>query len=102
VAKDRRLQLPQGWRRVQAQLVAEQGPQLAVGVKGLDLAAGPVERQHELAAGPPAQRLGGHQVLQLPDQLAAGPSARSASIRSSSETRRSSSSRAISACAKGS
>ena len=72
VAQDRPLQLAEGRRRLQAELVEQQLPDLAVGLEGLGLAAAAVEGEHELAAEPLAQRLLGDQALELADQLGPG------------------------------
>ena len=72
VAQDRRLQLAKGRRRLQAELLQQQLPDLAVGLEGLGLAAAAVQGEHELAAEPLAQRMLADQALQLADELAAG------------------------------
>jgi hypothetical protein len=72
VAQDRPLQLAKGRRRLEAELLQQQLPHLAVDLEGLGLAAAAVEGEHQLAAEPLAQRLGGDQALELADQLGPG------------------------------
>ncbi len=72
VAEDGPLQLAQGWGRLQAELLQQQLPDLAVGLQGVGLAAGAVQGEHQLAAEPLAQRLLGDQALELADQLGPG------------------------------
>ena len=59
------MQPVQGRVRVDAELVGQPAPELAVGGQRLGLAAAPVEREHPLPAQPLAQRMGGDQPVQL-------------------------------------
>ena len=47
MTKDRLLELLQGWARLDAELVDEQPPRLAIDLERLDLATRAVERLHE-------------------------------------------------------
>ena len=85
-----------------SQLVDECGAAGAICLQRLRLAAAAVEREHQLPSKAFAERVLAHERLELPTRSAWRPSARSASIRASSATRRSSSRRAMSLCANGS
>ena len=69
---------------------------LAHHLERVRLAAGAVEREHQLRAQPLAQRVLGDERPQLADQVGGAPAASSAASRSSIASRRSSSRRAIS------
>ena len=71
---------------------------VAVGGKRVRLAAGAVERQHQLPAQPLAQRVVRTSASSSPTSAASTPVARSASMRSLRQVRRRSSSRPISGC----
>src|SRR5437870_419486 len=55
LAQDRAIELAQRRARLDAKLVDEHAPCVVVGLKGISLTAGPVERQHQLATQPLAQ-----------------------------------------------
>jgi len=65
LAEDRQLELLELRARLDRQLLGQQRPPGTVGFQRLGLAAGPVEREHQLPAEPLAQGMLGHQVLQL-------------------------------------
>ena len=65
LAQDRRFQPPQLLARLDAEVLAERAPGLAVRIECLCLAAAAVQREHELAAEPLAVRVLGDQALQL-------------------------------------
>ena len=65
LAQDRRFQPPQLLARLDAEVLAERAPRLAIRVERLCLPAAAVEREHELAAEPLAVRVLGDQALQL-------------------------------------
>ena len=67
--EDRLLELPQVRRRLDPELVYEQAPSLTVGREGLRLAAGAVEREHELAAEALAERVVGDERLEVTDDV---------------------------------
>ena len=69
LAQDRRLQLAQRGARLEPELLDQQLAPGAVDVERLGLAAGAVEREHQQAARALAQRLGGHQLLQVGQRL---------------------------------
>ncbi len=74
------LQLPQLRRRVEPELVGEPGAQPGEGRQRVALPAGGDQRLHQYADGPLAQRLGGHQRLELGDRLR-GPAHRQQRLR---------------------
>ena len=96
VAKDAREQILQRASRLDAELVDERAPRVVVALERLRLAAGAVERKHELAAKPLAERVLLDQGSSSATSSPWRPQSRSASIRSSSVLSRSSSSRRIS------
>ena len=102
LAQDCLLDRPQARPRFEAQLFDEVAPRLPVRLQRLRLAAGPVEREHQLAAQPLAERVLGDESLELRDERRASAEPSSASIRSSSAASRSSSRRSTSTCANGS
>ena len=59
------LELPQLLARLEAELVDERRPDTAVGGQGVRLAPAPVEGDHQLGPEPLAQRMDGHQALEL-------------------------------------
>ena len=63
------LQLLQLRRRVEPLLVREREPRRAVDLERLRLPAAAIERKHQLAAQPVAERVGGDERFQLPDKL---------------------------------
>ena len=69
VGEDRLLQLPERGRGLEAELLVECLPRCAIGLERLGLAAAAVQRQHELATQPLAQRMLPHERLELADQL---------------------------------
>ncbi len=69
LAKDQGLELPYLARRIDPEIVAKQDPQPLVGGQRIGAAIRPVERQHELPPEPLAQRVLGHQCLELRDHL---------------------------------
>ena len=85
--EDRPLEIAQRRPRLDPELLDQGGPRRPVRVKRFGLPARAVEREHELAAQALGQRVLGDQALELSDELAARPSARSASIRSCSAAR---------------
>ena len=70
VLQDGPLQLLQGRARLDAELVDERAASLPVGLQGLRLPAGPVQRRHEVAPQALPERMLRDQRLQLPDELA--------------------------------
>ena len=94
--EDRPLEALEQRARLETELLEEHGPPVAVVLERLGLPPGAVERDHQLRAEPVAERVLARNGLELADDLGARPVARSASKRSSSAVRRSSSSRAIS------
>ena len=69
MAHDRRLQLAQRCAGLEPELLDEQLAPSAIDVERLGLTAGSVEREHQQAAGAFAQRLAGHQLLQICQRL---------------------------------
>ena len=67
--EDRRLELLQRLARLEAQLVGELAPGLAVRLERLGLALAAVEREHQLVPEPLPQRMRGHERLELRHQL---------------------------------
>ena len=67
--QDRVLQGTQLVTRLDAQLVGEPPPRLAVGVERVGLAPAAVESEHELAGEPLVRRMLGHHTSQLSDEL---------------------------------
>jgi hypothetical protein len=65
LSEDRLLELTQPRGGLDAELVDERSPSLVVDVKGLGLASGPVQGEHQLAAWPLAQRLALDEGLEL-------------------------------------
>ena len=94
------MQLAQPVAGLDAELLDERAPRLLVGLERLRLAAGAVEAEHQLAPQPLPQRVLVDQRLELADELGVSAAGEVGSIRSSRQARRSSSRRAISACAK--
>ena len=94
--KDRLLEALQSLARVEAELVAQRRARFLHHGERVRLATGAVQGEHQQLAQPLAQRVVADERLQLGDRLAVRPTARSASRRCSSATRRSSSSRPIS------
>ena len=84
---------------LEPELVDQEPPALAHHLQRVRLAAGAIEREHQLPAQPLAQRVLGDQRAQLADQVGRLPAASSAASRSSVASSRSSSRRAISLCA---
>ena len=66
--QDPSLQLLQLRRRVEPELVGEREPRRAVDLERLGLPAAAIERKHQLAAQPLAERVGGDERLQLADE----------------------------------
>ena len=85
-----------------AELVDKRGPRCLEGLECLGLAVAAVQAEHQLTAQALPQRMLRDERLELADESAWRPVARSASIRCSSAGSRSSSSAAMSASAKGS
>ena len=69
VAQDRRLKLPQLRTRVDADLVRELAVRVVIGVEGLRLPAGSVQREHEQTRQPLAGGMLGDQPPQVGDEL---------------------------------
>jgi hypothetical protein len=69
VAQNQALELPQLGARRQSELVAQEPARLPVGGERIGLAAGAVQREHQLSSQPLLQRRGGDQPLQLHDDL---------------------------------
>ena len=69
VAEDGALEPPQLLAGLEAELVGELAPHSAVGLQRLRLAAGTVEREHELGPQALAQRVRGDQRLELADEV---------------------------------
>ena len=65
LAEDRQLKLPELRARLNRQLLGKQRAPGAVGFQRLGLAAGPVQREHQLPAEPLAQGMLGNQLLKL-------------------------------------
>ena len=97
--EDRALERLQRRGRLDPEALDERLPGRAVDLERLGLPAGAVEREHQLAAQPLAQRMLRDEGLELATSGACRPSASSASIRSSSAASRSSSSRSTAAWA---
>jgi hypothetical protein len=70
LTEDRGLQLAQLGARLETQLVDERPASVVVGRQRVRLAAGAVERQHQLTPQPFAERLLCHERLKLGDELA--------------------------------
>ena len=99
LAEDRELELAQAWPRLDPELVDEPCPRGLEGGERLRLAARPVEREHQLAAQPLAQRVLRDERLELGDELGV-PTEREVGLDPPLErSSRSSSSRAIAGCA---
>ena len=73
MAQDHVLELPQLGARGQAELVAQQRARLPVGGERVGLAAGAVEREHELGAQALLKRGRGDQALERSDRLGGVP-----------------------------
>src|SRR4051794_21891697 len=71
--EDGPLQLSEAARRLEAELLVERAPEGLVGGERLGLAAGAVEREHELGPQPLAQRLVSAEDLELAHQVAVAP-----------------------------
>ena len=69
LTQDRLLELAKILRRLDPQLVDEHASGLPVGSEGLRLAAGAVEGEHELPPQALAQRMLGHERLELADEV---------------------------------
>jgi hypothetical protein len=69
LAQDRRVQLLQGRRRLDSELLDEHLAGLLVSLERLRLASASVQREHELAARALAQRVLANDLLELPDEL---------------------------------
>ena len=69
MAKDRLLELLQGRARLDAKLVDEQPPRLAIDLERLDLATGAVERLHEHGPQPLAEWVLPDEHLDFTDEL---------------------------------
>ena len=93
MVQDVALDLLEGSTRLEPELVAQHHAGVLVGAERLCLPPLPVERNHQLAAEPFAQRLRCDQLLELPDSPSSRPQARSASTLASSASNRSRSSR---------
>jgi hypothetical protein len=63
--EDRLLELVEGRARLDAQLVPQQTPRLAIDLQPVCLASGAVERQHQLRSRPPAKRVLADESLDL-------------------------------------
>ena len=55
--------------RLEPELLVQQPPARAVGLESVCLAAAPVQREHELASQPLAQRMSRHERLELGNEL---------------------------------
>jgi hypothetical protein len=73
VPQDRLLELLQLGGRIDAELVDERLPRLAVGLERLCLPPCAVERQHQLSTQPFSQRMLGDQGFELADELSIPP-----------------------------
>ena len=71
--KDRPLQLLERRARLDPELVDEGPARILVGVQGLRLPAGPVQRRHQVPPQALAERMLGDQCLELADQLVVAP-----------------------------
>ena len=71
--EDRVLELLEAGARLEPQLVRQHAPRAAVGLERLSLARRAVQRQHQLAPQPLAQRVLGHQRLELTDEPRMAP-----------------------------
>jgi hypothetical protein len=69
LAEDRLLEAPQLGAGLDAELVDQRAARVAVDVERLRLAAAAIERQHQLATRAFAERVLGHERLELPDEL---------------------------------
>ena len=69
LAQDRRVHAAQERARLEAELLDEQLPSLAVDLERLRLPAGAVEREHQLRPQPLAQRMRADERLELGDEL---------------------------------
>ena len=69
------LELPQLLTRLEAELVGEQRARLAVDLEGVAPPSGSVEREHQLGPQPLAERVLGHEGLELGNDLARKASA---------------------------
>ena len=68
LAQDRRVQLLQGWRRLDAKLLDEHLARVLVGLERLRLPPTAVEREHELTARTLAHRVLANELLELADE----------------------------------
>ena len=73
LSEDRALEALERWARLDAQFPDEQVAGLLVGGERVGLAAGPVEREHELSAKALAVRMAGDESFELGDEVAAVP-----------------------------
>ena len=71
--QDRAFEVAQRRARLDAQLVGQRAPRVLICRQRLRLPAGPVQRPHQLAAQPLAQRVGANERLELADQLGGAP-----------------------------
>jgi hypothetical protein len=69
LAEDRLLEAPQLGAGLDAEVVDQRASRVAVDVERLRLAATAIERQHQLATRAFAERVLGHERLELPDEL---------------------------------
>ncbi len=69
LAQDRRLEPPERRARLDPELLREHAPRLAVGLERVCLTAGAVEGDHEQAAQPLVERMGGDERLQFADDV---------------------------------
>ena len=67
------MQVPELGRRLDADLLDQGRPGVPVGLERLGLAAAPVQREHALRVQPLAQRVLGHQGVELTDELVMVP-----------------------------
>ena len=70
LAEDRLLELAQRHARLEAEIVQERPACVLVGLEGVGLAAGAIERQHELPAQPLVERVVVDERLELADHVA--------------------------------
>ena len=73
MTQDRLLEPPQLLARLEAKLIRELAAGRAVGLEGLRLPAGAIEREHQLGAQALPQRVLRHERLQLADELGMPP-----------------------------
>ena len=73
MVEDSALELPQWFARLQAELLGKHVPPLAVNVERLGLPPRTVEREHQLAAQPLAERFLADERLQIRDDFGVAP-----------------------------